>query len=186
MIADGLTQAAIAGLLAAEIDPRISAKLIYKVCRRHGIQCQRTGPRSGEGHPEWKGGRIVNKNGYIEIYSPGHPDGRKHSHYVLEHRLVMERVIGRRLGRHEVVHHMNGDKQDNRPENLELFATNAKHLQETLKGNCPNWTDDAKRRIAAGVAKAAVINRGNRYSANRRKSALCESLSNQTTPRNQG
>jgi|11BtaG_2_1085332.scaffolds.fasta_scaffold62672_1 hypothetical protein len=147
---DGKTQQWIADELAATLDPRVTAKLIYKVCKKHDIHCQRTGPRSGDGHPDWKGGRIVNKDGYIEVYSPEHPNRRKHTPYVLEHRLVMENHLGRLLTKQEVVHHRNGVKDDNRIENLELFSTNGKHLSETLKGQCPQWTPDGIRRIKEG------------------------------------
>jgi hypothetical protein len=45
----------------------------------------------------------------------------------------MARLIGRLLTREEVVHHVNHDPQDNRPENLELFATNAEHKREEAR-----------------------------------------------------
>lgn len=146
-IQDDWTQAQIADELSRTLDPRITAKLIYKVCKKHGIKCQRTGPRSGPGHPEWKGGRIYSKDGYVMVWSPDHPTTHKTKKYVLEHRLVMEKHLGRYLTRLEVVHHKNGVKDDNRIENLQLFETNGKHLEETLKGCVPNWTDDGKRRI---------------------------------------
>jgi hypothetical protein len=107
---EGRTQQWIADELSKSLDPRITAKLIYKVCKKHQIQCQRTGPRSGAEHPEWKGGRILNKDGYIEVYSPDSPMRRKHTPYVLEHRLVMAESLGRPLTKQEVVHHIDGNK----------------------------------------------------------------------------
>ena len=62
------------------------------------------------------------QRGYVTIYIPEHPYATKQG-FVLEHRLVMEKMIGRYLQRHENVHHKNGDRKDNRPENLELWNT---------------------------------------------------------------
>ena len=60
----------------------------------------------------------IHSGGYRMLWCPGHPDA--HAGRVYEHRLVMEEKIGRPLVAGEQVHHRNGDKQDNRPENLEL------------------------------------------------------------------
>ena len=126
-------------------------KLIYKVCKKHRIECQRRGPRSGPGHPDWKGGVHVNTQGYRMIYTPGHPHAKKPVPYVFEHRLVMEKKLGRYLLPGEVVHHKNGVNDDNRIENLELFSNNGDHLRHELTGKCPRWSEDGKRRIREAI-----------------------------------
>ena len=65
-------------------------------------------------------GRRVTDRGYIYIRAPDHPCAGKDG-YVAEHRLVMEAHLGRHLQANEVVHHINGVKNDNRIENLELM-----------------------------------------------------------------
>lgn len=76
--------------------------------------------RKGEENHNWKGGRITTPNGYVKKYSPEHPNNV--NGYMLEHRLVMEEMIGRYLDSNEEVHHKNGFRNDNSIENLELWV----------------------------------------------------------------
>jgi hypothetical protein len=67
-------------------------------------------------------GSYVSAQGYVLIWKPDHPTAHK-SGYMLEHRYVMEQMLGRSLYEDENVHHKNGKRDDNRPANLELWTT---------------------------------------------------------------
>lgn len=78
--------------------------------------------RVGEESPGWRGGRTKSSTGYILVQAPQHPAAQA-TGYVPEHRLVMEEIIGRCLLPEETVHHVNGRRDDNRQENLELWTS---------------------------------------------------------------
>lgn len=70
------------------------------------------------------------RDGYVVRVAPaGHPRARADG-TILEHRLVMERLLGRYLEEWEIVHHKNGNREDNSPENLELLDGRARSGRE--------------------------------------------------------
>lgn len=80
----------------------------------------------GRQSPNWNGGKRHRSDGYIQVYKPDHLHSCNEG-YVMEHRLVMENKLGRYLKPKEVVHHKNKIRNDNRPENLELFSSVGEH-----------------------------------------------------------
>lgn len=115
-------------------DCRVCQKPIWTTYdpRKHpidhcGHKCRAQSTIAGKRSRNWRGGVTRKATGYRLEYAPDHPvcdaDG-----YVLQHRLVMERELNRRLSPKEHVHHINGDKLDNRPCNLAVL-TPAEHAK---------------------------------------------------------
>jgi uncharacterized protein (DUF1330 family) len=80
---------------------------------------------SGKHNSRWKGGKRKTGNGYIEILNHAHPYANEEG-YIAEHRIVIEKIIGRYLLTTEVVHHL-GEKDDNRPQMLMAFINHSAH-----------------------------------------------------------
>lgn len=80
----------------------------------------------GPKNPQWKGGKFLD-HGYVRINKPDHPQADKKG-YVLEHRLMVERPLGRYLKNSEKIHHINENKTDNQTSNL-LICSNSYHVK---------------------------------------------------------
>lgn len=140
--------------IVKELDLPVLEEQVRRFIHSRGIELlARRGAQPGAKHRDWKGGRFADKTGYILVRQPDHPFANSGG-YVREHRLVMEQHLGRNLSPDEVVHHVNGDRADNRIENLELYASNGGHLAQTLKGHCPDWSDEGRERIQRGVERS--------------------------------
>lgn len=94
-----------------------------KACSHH---CAR------QGKPRGAYNEKVLISGYYYIYKPEHPNAIKRG-YVAEHRLMAEEKFGRPLKQNEVVHHINENKLDNIPENLEVMTVSEHNRFHSIK-----------------------------------------------------
>lgn len=87
-------------------------------CRKHWMRNRRHGDPNYESD---RGNGFITSGGYKMLYRPSHPNSTK-SGYVMEHIVIMSEYLGRPLESHENVHHLNGVRDDNNIENLELWS----------------------------------------------------------------
>lgn len=107
----------------------------HRCCSRKCSVAARTGIRN----PNRKGSRFVTKQGYIFLRLPN-------DRLIFEHRLLMEQILGRTLLENEVVHHINNNKSDNRPENLALMTNSQHGIHHKFRG----WAMKFQRCISCG------------------------------------
>ena len=159
--------AKLAGVCSAAIDKVLKKHNVLKRSISEAIKTKiqngthKTPWKPMEQHIGWRGGRIDSKGtkGYVRIKMPEHPRANKKG-YILEHITVWEKANGRMLELGEVVHHLNGIKNDNRHENLVALP---ERVHASISGKqgakVPKMRDFLQLRIReleAQLAKGAV------------------------------
>lgn len=99
----------------------VSQSVVSRICRKNGINPNKYEAPSGVDSPGWKGGRTITDQGYVLVNPSGRfPTMQNRMGYIPEHRFVMAQYMERPLYDWETVHHIDGNKQNNELENLQL------------------------------------------------------------------
>lgn len=83
----------------------------------------------GENSKSWKGGVYTSSDGYKMVYIGNQNGKSKWSNYRKEHLIIAEEKIGRPLKDNEIVHHIDGNKLNNNPDNLDVLSSESKHRE---------------------------------------------------------
>lgn len=143
----------------------LSARYVRRIMFRNNLPRRKEGAQSGSRNHQFVCGRRIDRDGYVLVTVPNdHPHARQRTNrqtkLMFEHRLVMERTIGRFLLPTEIVDHKDGLHLHNAPDNLRLFQSNADHLRATISGKRPAWSKRGYQNIGArtdrGIACSPV------------------------------
>ncbi len=126
----------------------INPSRVRKIWKRFDLPRPRCGARPGEHNQAWRGGRKVDLDGYVLLQT--------RPTRILEHRTVMEKVLGRPLLPGEVVDHIDGITIHNEPSNLRVFASNGEHLRATA-GGYRSWSTAGRGNIGARTDRGREI-----------------------------
>lgn len=127
----------------------VSQSTIERTLRALGLRSVRGRGSPGELNFFWTGGNHLDGDGYVVVWAPDHPQAMANG-CVLEHRLVMERVLGRYLLPEEVVHHKDSNPQHNDPSNLQVFANQVEHMRH-------HWRESWYPRMLLLLSRQAQI-----------------------------
>jgi len=139
---------------------------------RYCSQACRGKDMSGAGHPLWKGGKTINGGGYVSVSTA--PNVRRR-----EHIMIAERALGHSLPPRAVVHHIDEDTTNNRPENLIICENNGYHklLHARARRIKDTGSLDLKRCPDCNLVKPLSEFYKNKHSWDG-KSVLCKSCAN--------
>lgn len=132
----------------------VSPRYVRKVALKYDLPRLAEGGRPGRDNHQFVSGRRIDRDGYVLVTAPpGHPYARPRPNrpggaIMYEHRLVMEKKLGRYLLPEEVVDHKDELTLHNAPSNLRLFDQNSTHLRETISGRPKQTSRSGRANIA--------------------------------------
>lgn len=153
----------------------LSSRYVRRIAQRHNLERLHVGAQPGKNNHRFVSGRRIDLDGYVLVTAPkDHPfqrlrKGRPGAGVIFEHRLVMERKMGRYLLPTEVVDHIDGLTLHNDPDNLRLFLSNGQHLQTTISGLPKNISASGKKNIASRYHRDGVLTPVDIYSLRRKR-----------------
>lgn len=131
----------------------VGPRYVRKLISRYNLEHLHRGAQHGEDNHQYVSGRRIDLDGYVLVTAPpNHPYARKRPNrngcIMFEHRLIMEKHLGRYLLPDEVVDHIDGLTLHNDPENMRIFPVNGLHLRETISGRPKEISESGRKNIS--------------------------------------